>query len=385
MAILSDAASMDDWLFSPPLQLTGGTSYQVTFYYREGPYSCCTERLEVQWGTAPAVAGMTGGQIWNNAGFNNGVYVQGVATLAPATSGAYYIGWHGYSAAAQAGILVDDITIQNPNYGNGGEYNFANSTPGAAGAPYGQPIFNWITERTNVVTTWTSGDANDGYVTVDLSPYLGGGGFPFFGASYTTLYIGSNGLVTFGGPPPTTSYGGDTLPDPAAPNNLIAGAWMNLDLRTSLNAEAALYYGGDASRFVVTYWHARRFSGAASPNYVTFQIILYPNGRIVTQYNEAESSGTTAGSPSIQSDALIGLENSDGTQGLPYRVNGAGGPMFGSDLALAMAPAGIPTAVRLAFLGASAQAPAAVPMAALAVVLLLGGLVITHRRNRSQP
>jgi hypothetical protein len=41
--------AMDDWFFSPPLQLTGGTPYQVDFYYRAVAASY-TEKLEVKWG-----------------------------------------------------------------------------------------------------------------------------------------------------------------------------------------------------------------------------------------------------------------------------------------------------------------------------------------------
>ncbi len=73
------------------------------------------------------------------------------------------------------------------------------------------------------------------------------------------LSIGSNGLLAFGSPPLPTSYGGASIPDPAIPTNLIAGAWMNLDLRTAQYPDAHLYYGGDATRFVVTYWHAHQY------------------------------------------------------------------------------------------------------------------------------
>ncbi len=54
---------MDDWFFSPPLQLIGGIPYRVEFYYH--PLSSMTssgENLEVKFGAAPSAAGMTGGQ-----------------------------------------------------------------------------------------------------------------------------------------------------------------------------------------------------------------------------------------------------------------------------------------------------------------------------------
>lgn len=59
-------------------------------------------------------------------------------------------------------------------------------------------------------------------------------------------------------------------------------------------------------------------------------------------YNQAESSGTTTGSPTIEADAVVGIENSAGTDGIGYRVDGVGGPMFGSPLALAIVPVGLP-------------------------------------------
>ena len=283
-----------------------------------------------------------------------------------------------------AGCPAWSFTTLSYDYGTSGDYNFANSTPGAAGSPWGQPTYEWIPEQAHEVTTWTSGNANDGYATVDLASYVGGAGFPFFGTTYSSLYIGSNGLLTFGSPPSTTIYGTDGFPSTTDPDNLIAGAWMNLDLRT----DSHLYYGGDATRFVVTYWHAHQYShkeSQESPSYVTFQVILYPSGKIVIQYNQAESSGTTSGSSSIQSDAIIGIENGDGTQGIGYRVNGTGGPMFGSDLALAFTPVGT-TAVGLASFGTRTGAPAALPsaLAAAAAVLTvaLGGIAVTRRRTR---
>ncbi len=105
---------MDDWFFSPPLQLTGGTPYQVTFYYRAASYH--TQRMEVKWGTAPTVAGMTGGQIWDNPGFTNETYAQGTTSIfTPVSSGIYYVGWHGYSGANNWGMYVDDITVYAAN------------------------------------------------------------------------------------------------------------------------------------------------------------------------------------------------------------------------------------------------------------------------------
>jgi len=102
--------AMNDWFFSPGLNLQGGVEYKVEFYYRAGSTSWM-EKLKVMWGTSPAAAGMTGGTIWDNPGFTNTTYALASGTFTPVSSGVYYIGWHGYSITNQFTIYVDDICV----------------------------------------------------------------------------------------------------------------------------------------------------------------------------------------------------------------------------------------------------------------------------------
>jgi len=108
----NSALAMDDWFFSTKLTLVGGTIYNISFYYRAG-LNTYTEKLEVKWGTAANAAGMTGGTIFTNAAITNESYAQGTGPFTPGSSGDYYIGFHGYSAANQIEIYVDDILITN--------------------------------------------------------------------------------------------------------------------------------------------------------------------------------------------------------------------------------------------------------------------------------
>ena len=106
-------SAMDDWFFSPPLQLSAGTTYAVEFYYR-AVRGDRNEQMEVSWGTAPSPAGMTGGQIWSNSGFKNTTYARGLtAAITPGTTGLYYVGWHATSPHGE-GIHVDDIGVGIP-------------------------------------------------------------------------------------------------------------------------------------------------------------------------------------------------------------------------------------------------------------------------------
>lgn len=106
----NSALAMDDWLFTPPLQLTGGTTYAVRFFYR-GASTSWTEKMEVKWGTANNSAAMTEGPIFNDPAINFTTMKEAIATFTPTTSGVYFVGFHGYSAADQFYLIVDDVTV----------------------------------------------------------------------------------------------------------------------------------------------------------------------------------------------------------------------------------------------------------------------------------
>ena len=104
--------AMNDWLFTPPLQLVGGTTYGVRFFYR-GSGTTFPEKMEVKWGSAASSAGMTNGPIFDDPNINFSTMKEVIATFTPATSGIYYVGFHGYSAPDMNYLVVDDVTIYN--------------------------------------------------------------------------------------------------------------------------------------------------------------------------------------------------------------------------------------------------------------------------------
>ena len=226
------------------------------------------------------------------------------------------------------GITINGQTynshIENPtgyrivrNYyhgGNGidyGGYYFANST--SYGGP-NRPSYNWIdTLGMNRIadTDWTEGNADDGYKKVGL-PFS----FNFFGQNYDTLCIGTNGMIGFGSYFPYTLWG-TYIPSSDLPNNMIATAGMNL----IPGSDGEMFYGMVDSNFVVTWYHYHHY--AVPTEWITCQTILKPNGDIKMQYNYPESNF----GPGIYDDALIGIENSDGSIGHQYRGYGFGGPI----------------------------------------------------------
>ncbi|WP_161787226.1 T9SS-dependent choice-of-anchor J family protein [Hymenobacter sp. IS2118] len=110
----------DDWFFTPALELSASSRYQVAFRYRgEGitnSPSDFTESLEVTSGTAATVAAQTN-VLYTNAAITNTSYALAngtstpVVALLPAGAGTQFVGFHIKSLANQGNLYIDDIAI----------------------------------------------------------------------------------------------------------------------------------------------------------------------------------------------------------------------------------------------------------------------------------
>lgn len=210
------------------------------------------------------------------------------------------------------------------NFGGGspsqGGYYFANSTAGASGAP-SQPTYDWI----DISGTGTDiiGSIGDNQT---IGPLSLGFTFNYFGADYTEFYINSNGFISFQS---TTFYGTSSptqMPHSGFFNNFVAGYWTDLDPTNSNVTGKHLYYGISNGEMVITFENYPEKNGDAN-GWITFQIILKSNDNIKIQFNELGTSFNI-------NDGGVGIENSNGTQGITYRFDDKGGPVFSSPLAL---------------------------------------------------
>jgi hypothetical protein len=102
--------SHNDWYFTPGLALTGMQTYEVRFYYKGGS-SVYFENLEVKWGDAPTVTGMSSPAIFGDLSFYKANYTQATASFTPPSTGTYFVGWHCFSPGDQISVEVDQITI----------------------------------------------------------------------------------------------------------------------------------------------------------------------------------------------------------------------------------------------------------------------------------
>lgn len=107
----------DDWYFTNGIQLTGGVTYEVRFWYRTNNAIGATHQLQVKWGNSPSAAGMTSTPIYSNTSLTASTsYIQVTCSaFTPVTSGTYYIGLNDFSAIAPGHQLyIDDIYVYDP-------------------------------------------------------------------------------------------------------------------------------------------------------------------------------------------------------------------------------------------------------------------------------
>ena len=136
-------------------------------------------------------------------------------------------------------------------------------------------------------------NADDGFESFDL-----GFAFPYFGQSFTSVFVSSNGFITFG--EGSDQYDNYALPGTDMPANEIAA------FHTDLNPGASgdIYYLNEADRTIIQYENVARYNGTGT---VTFQIVLKNDGAIELRYKDL---------PTMANDVTVGLQNASREQGL---------------------------------------------------------------------
>jgi hypothetical protein len=132
--------------------------------------------------------------------------------------------------------------------------------------------------------------------------------FDFYGQSYSSVFVSTNGFLTFLPDQGEGCCGSDPLPSPFAPNGLVSGLWAHLHLPPGIVLTQTL--GAAPNRqFVLQFEGVQNFSTFTAP-VDTWEIILYEGtNEIVVQY---ESAGGIAGLVSA------GIEDAQGTIGLQW-------------------------------------------------------------------
>ncbi len=157
------------------------------------------------------------------------------------------------------------------------------------------PTFTWLDATGG--TPRLLGD--DAYAFVALPT---GRSFTFYGQTYTSLYVGSNGIVTFG--TPDSKWSGP-IPDPATPNNGIYAFSTDLNPANGTQGNIFTHYVNNRY-FVIEYYQVQHYPNG---NPETFEIILdLDTGKVSILFQ-------TVSDPT---DVVVGVENADGTEATQY-------------------------------------------------------------------
>jgi hypothetical protein len=149
------------------------------------------------------------------------------------------------------------------------------------------------------------GDINVTTVTLPFS-------FPLYGQSYTTAFVGTDGYVSFLDPQPIPLDNAPALPDPATPNAAIYPFWDDLVVDAVSSVRTEIVGTGANRKFVIEWRNVTTFFDPTAR--VSFEVVLFKNGDILTQYLAPLARGA---------GAAIGLENETGTVAFVHSNNTA--------------------------------------------------------------
>jgi hypothetical protein len=178
----------------------------------------------------------------------------------------------------------------------------------------GGPLYNWIEIATPAGGSGTyrsainCDDCHEANIPIGFS-------FPFYGTSFSTMSIGSNGVVYF----ENTYLGLSNSCIPGTPSysmtqyRFIAHLWDDL----APNYQGGIYTQSFANYVVIEYYDI--VPCCATGDGDTWQVILFRNGNILMQYKELSNQG-------LQSDFTVGIQNNP-TTGLQYKCDAAGIPL----------------------------------------------------------
>lgn len=139
--------------------------------------------------------------------------------------------------------------------------------------------------------------------------------FPYYSGSYSQVACTTNGWASFVDDV-STAYNNVALPAAGSPTGALAAWWDDLEVELGVSH---VWFQDFGTRAVITWSDVYQLNQPA--DVYTFQMILYPDGRIAMQYRDMVGQTT---------DGTIGIESPDEVNGLtPVSDDFAGIPTTG--------------------------------------------------------
>jgi subtilisin family serine protease len=173
--------------------------------------------------------------------------------------------------------------------------------------------FSWV--DVTGVAPLVGADGDDAFSTLAI-------GFPiaFFGQTYSTAYISSNGFLTLGSNAGANAPLNAAIPTTATPNGVIAPFWDDLYPGASGSVHAAVSGAAPNRTLYVEWFNVPHFT-LSSSGPVTFEAIVKENGDVRYQY--LDTNFDPAGNPAWNAggSATAGVERTDGVVGRQISFN----------------------------------------------------------------
>jgi uncharacterized repeat protein (TIGR01451 family) len=234
--------------------------------------------------------------------------------------------------------VPDNLAVQSVTGGtlNGNTITFSGSLagvqpPNVAIGPGASPAGGYVPLSAFGIPA-VSGFGDETIVNFDVPA------FTYAGATYSRVGVTSNGYVVVGGGTSAdVRFDNQNLPNPAAPNNVLAPFWTDLNPASGGAIRIATLSDGSDTWIVVDYNAVREFS---QPRTATFEIWIGVNG----DGNPGEDISFAYGGITGNGDGgllTVGAENLFGNRGQNAYFNGSGTlPANGTQLRVTGTPGG---------------------------------------------
>ncbi|GAA3457612.1 PQQ-dependent sugar dehydrogenase [Dactylosporangium matsuzakiense] len=138
----------------------------------------------------------------------------------------------------------------------------------------------------------------------------------FYGTTYTTAWVDTNGVVTFV-QPTGSAWNHSAIPSAAASNKANAAIypfWEDLNIDASASVRTAVTGSAPNRQFVIEWRNAQFFEDTTAR--ASFEVVFSENGDIAVAWADVDGTTFEQGS-----SATIGIENASGTVALQYSLN----------------------------------------------------------------
>jgi len=190
-----------------------------------------------------------------------------------------------------------NVTL-DPISGTGSNYTAYNESEGLGDS------FEWEEIIGNGgVALWDGSNVDDSYVAAPMNF-----NFSFYGINYSTVYVSSNGRVHF----TTASAGSTSLSVPSSSYKMIAPVNRDMYVRST---RTKVYYKNETNpdRTIIQYDNLDYYSGG--PINLSYQVILYADGKIKIQYNNSNSDYSGSSNTGLNNNAtdylFLGIDAPD--------------------------------------------------------------------------